>query len=242
MDESLWPARNVAEHAYCPRLFYYMQVEGIFIPSSDTEKGAAVHRRVDKPSAAESNDDEDAPNPDRPKVVRSLVLTSKSLGLTATLDLAEISGQVAVPVEYRKGRPKRAAMAPPPDDPGEADEPPLSVGEAWPTDRVQVGFQAILLEEAGYTVTEAVVYYAQEKLRLKVPVDAALKAEALATLEAAKACAQGPRPLPLVNDPRCLRCSLQPICLPDEVNHWPTGESPLPSSRRPDGWSRPRPH
>jgi len=219
MDESLWPARNVAEHAYCPRLFYYMQVEGIFIPSSDTEKGAAVHRRVDKPSAAEPDHDEEAPSPDRPKVVRSLVLTSKSLGLTATLDLAEISGQVAVPVEYRKGRPKRAAMAPPPDDPGQADEPPLSVAEAWPTDRVQVGLQAILLEEAGYTVTDAVVYYAQEKLRLKVAVDAALKAEALATLEAAKACAQGARPLPLVNDPRCLRCSLQPICLPDEVNH-----------------------
>jgi len=214
MDESLWPARNVAEHAYCPRLFYYMQLEGIFLPSTDTEKGVAVHRRVDKPSA-EPTDEED---PDRPKVVRSLVLTSKSLGLTATLDLAEISGQVAVPVEYRKGRPKRAPMAAPPDDPGESEEPPLSRAEAWPTDRVQVGFQAILLQETGYTVSEAVIYYAEEKLRLRIVVDATLKAEALATLEAAKECAKGSRPLPLVNDPRCLRCSLQPICLPDEVN------------------------
>lgn len=219
MDESLWPARNVAEYAYCPRLFYYMQVEGIFLPSSDTEKGVAVHRRVDKPSAALEDDGESSADPDRPKAIRSLVLTSKMLGLTATLDLAEITGQTAVPVEYRKGRPKRTALAPPPDDPGEVDEPPLSRPEAWPTDRVQVGLQALLLEEAGYTVPEAVIYYAQEKLRLKVPVDAALKAEALATLEAAKACAQGPRPLPLVNDPRCVRCSLQPICLPDEVNH-----------------------
>jgi len=218
-DESLWPARNVAEYAYCPRLFYYMQVEGVFLPSSDTEKGRAVHRRVDKPSAAQENGDEPAEDPDRPKVVRSLALTSKLLGLTATLDLAEISGQVAVPVEYRKGRPKRATMAPPPDDPGEAEEPPLSHAEAWPTDRVQVGFQAILLEEAGYTVTEAVIYYAGEKQRLKIAVDAALKAEALATLEAAKECSKGPRPLPLINDPRCVRCSLQPICLPDEVNH-----------------------
>jgi len=218
-DESLWPARNVAEHAYCPRLFYYMQVEGIFLPSSDTEKGVAVHRRVDKPSAASEDDGEVAADPGRPKVVRSLALTSKALGLTATLDLAEISGQIAVPVEYRKGRPKRTSMAPPPDDPGEADEPILSHSEAWPTDRVQVGFQAILLEEAGYTVSEAVIYYAEEKLRLKIVVDAALKAEALATLEAAKECAKGPRPLPLVNDRRCVRCSLQPICLPDEVNH-----------------------
>jgi len=120
-------------------------------------------------------------------------------------------------------------MAPPPDDPGEADDPPLSLSEAWPTDRVQVGLQAILLEEAGYTVTEAVIYYAGEKLRLKITVDATLKAEALAIFEAAKASAQGARPLPLVNDPRCVRCSLQPICLPDEVNHQralaPTDES-----------------
>ncbi len=218
MDESLWPARNVAEHAYCPRLFYFMQVEGIFLPSSDTEKGVAVHRRVDKPSAAPENDGEDANDSGRPRVVRSLALTSHTLELTAKLDLAEISGQVAVPVEYRKGRSKRATMAPPPDDPGEAEDPPLSRAEAWPTDRVQVGLQAVLLEEAGYTVMEAVIYYAEEKLRLEVAVDAALRAEALATLEAAKECAKGSRPLPLVNDPRCVRCSLQPICLPDEVN------------------------
>lgn len=229
MDESLWPARNVAEHAYCPRLFYYMQVEGIFLPSSDTEKGVAVHRRVDKPSAAPQEDEETAYDPDCPRAVRSLALTSKALGLTATLDLAEISGKVAVPVEYRKGRPKRIPMAPPPDDPGAADDPPLLLKEAWPTDRVQVGLQAILLEEAGYTVTAAVIYYAEEKLRLKIVVDASLKAEALATLKAAKECATGPRPLPLVNDPRCVRCSLQPICLPDEINHQrapsPTDES-----------------
>ncbi len=56
-------------------------------------------------------------------------------------------------------------------------------------------------------------------MRLRIPVDDALRAEALQTLEDAKRCAEGPRPLPLVNDPRCPRCSLQPICLPDEVNH-----------------------
>ena len=62
-------------------------------------------------------------------------------------------------------------------------------------------------------------YYAEEKVRLRIPVVEALKSEALRTLDDAKRCAKGPRPLPLVNDPRCPRCSLQPICLPDEVNH-----------------------
>ncbi len=216
-DENLWGTRNVAEYAYCPRLFYYMAVEGIFVPSADTEEGNHVHRRVDRPSKADK-DDEDAGDGDRPKTVRSLALTSTTLGLTATLDLAEITGEVAVPVEYRKGRPKRQVMAPPPDDPGEAEEPPLSHPEPWPTDRVQIGLQAILLEEAHYTVTHSVLYYASEKLRITVRVDDALRSEALTTLEAAKQCATGPRPMPLINDSRCVRCSLQPICLPDEVN------------------------
>lgn len=220
MDESLWPARNVAEYAYCPRLFYFMQVEGIFVASSDTEKGVAVHRRVDRPSALPGNADEDEADAARPKTVRSLALTSERLGLTATLDLAEISGRIAVPVEYRKGRPKRTAMERPADeyDDEELEQPRLSRAEAWPTDRVQVGLQSVLLESAGYEVNEAVVYYASERLRLRIAVDDDLKAEALRTLEEAKRCAEGPRPLPLVNDPRCPRCSLQPVCLPDEVN------------------------
>ncbi len=221
-DEYLWPARHVAEYAYCPRLFYFMEVEGIFVPSADTEQGKAVHRRVDKPSAESGDDEEDtaseAEDTQRPKIVRSLTLTSQKLGLTATLDLTEITGNLAVPVEYRKGRPKRAALAPPPDDPGEAEEPPLSKAEPWPTDRVQVGLQAILLEEAGYEVKTAVLYYASEKLRLNIPVNATLKTEALQTLDAARACASGPRPLPLVNDARCIGCSLLTVCLPDEVN------------------------
>jgi CRISPR-associated protein Cas1 len=228
MDEMLWPARNVAEYAYCPRLFYYMQVEGIFIPSSDTEKGVALHRRVDKPSASPEKADDGDEESERPKVVRSLALTSESLGLTATLDLAEISGQTAVPVEYRKGRPRHISMEPPSDDDSEIEQLPLQHAEPWPTDRIQVGLQAVLLEDAGYKVSEAVIYYAGEKLRLKISVDDVLKSDALRTLEDAKQCAEGPRPLPLVNDSRCPRCSLQPICLPDEVNcqraQSPTGE------------------
>ena len=105
MDEYLWPSRNVAEFAYCPRLFYLMEVEGIHLPNTDTEQGNLVHRRVHRPSAAEkSNNNGDEADDCRPSVVRSLTLTSPSLGLTATLDLAEINGAVAIPVEYRKGQ------------------------------------------------------------------------------------------------------------------------------------------
>jgi CRISP-associated protein Cas1 len=233
MDINLWPCRGVAEHAYCPRLFYYMTVDGVFLPSADTEQGAAVHRRVDQPSAMTPQVDkskrstkevekleQNEVDPERPRSIRSLVLTSQRLGLTATLDLAEIDGMRATPVEYRKGRPKRnGGSAVEPTD--EMMEQPrlLPAPEPWPTDRVQIGLQVLLLEEAGYTVSEAFFYYAAEKLRLRVVVDDALRRDAMAELDAAKRTADGPRPPPLVNDARCPRCSLQPICLPDEINH-----------------------
>ena len=73
MDESLWPARNVAEYAYCPRLFYYMEVEGIHVPSEDTEQGNRVHRRVDRPSMERSRR---LRKPDPSRTVRSMTLTS----------------------------------------------------------------------------------------------------------------------------------------------------------------------
>lgn len=235
MDKPLWPARGVAEHAYCPRLFYYMTVEGVFAPSADTEQGAGVHRRVNRPSqippASPGDDskqrngqgqveklDEVESDPARPRSLRSLALTSERLALTATLDLAELDGMKAVPVEYRKGRSRRAGQAVEPAD-EMMEQPRLLPGpEPWPTDRFQVGLQVLLLEEAGYTVPEAYIYYAAERQHLRLAVDDALRRDALAELEVAKRVAEGPRPPPLVNDPRCPRCSLQPICLPDEIN------------------------
>ncbi len=231
----MWPARGVAEHAYCPRLFYYMTVEGVFLPSADTEQGAGAHRNVDRPSTAtpelattsarrtrpkQVEKLEETPiDADRPRSIRSLALTSENLGLTATLDLTEIEGTRAVPVEYRKGKPKRPGQVIEPTDEMMEEPRLLPLPEPWPTDRVQVGLQVLLLEESGYHVPEAYLYYAAEKQRLRVVVDDALRQEALAELNAAKRTAEGQRPPPLVNDPRCPRCSLQPICLPDEINY-----------------------
>jgi CRISPR-associated protein Cas1 len=230
MDESLWPARNIAEYAYCPRLFYYMEVEGIHVPSEDTEQGNRVHRRVDKPSRDPPRGEtlpDGSEKPDPGRTVRSLTLTSPSLELTATMDLVEIDGMTAVPVEYRKGRPRRVYAN------GDDGESAADAFEPWPTDRVQAALQAILLVEAGYEVPEIAIYYAAEKRRVTVPFDDALRAEALATLAAAKETARGPRPLPLLNDPRCPRCSLLPICLPDEVHQQRGDCAPsLPATRR----------
>ena len=41
------PARMVNEFAYCPRLFFYEWVDGVFQESVDTVEGAVQHKRVD---------------------------------------------------------------------------------------------------------------------------------------------------------------------------------------------------
>ena len=46
------PARMLNEFVYCPRLFYYEHVEGVFVESADTVKGKVLHKRVDKGSGA----------------------------------------------------------------------------------------------------------------------------------------------------------------------------------------------
>ena len=43
-------ARMLNEFVYCPRLFYYEYVEGIFVHNADTLRGAQIHRRVDSGS------------------------------------------------------------------------------------------------------------------------------------------------------------------------------------------------
>ena len=46
------PARMVNEFAYCPRLFFYEWVEGVFAESVDTVEGAIQHKRVDAKATA----------------------------------------------------------------------------------------------------------------------------------------------------------------------------------------------
>jgi len=190
-----------------------MEVEGIHVASHDTEAGQRIHKRVNSPSSrrkkkvTSADPSQENPDNDSPRVERSLTLTDDTLGLMAVLDLAEISGTIAVPIEYRKGRPRRPGFI------GDHEQPP----EPWPTDRIQLAFQAILLERAGYTVNKGILYYASERCRLEVVLTDELRQEAMATLNAAREAATKPRPLPLINDPKCPRCSLNSVCLPDEI-------------------------
>jgi CRISPR-associated protein Cas1 len=198
------PARMVNEFVYCPRLFFYEWVEGVFRESADTLEGSAQHKRVDArptelPAAAQPPDDGKAE-----KIhARSVTLSSERLRVIAKLDLVEAEGTCATPVDYKHGAPREGKDG----------------IEMWPADRAQIALQAIVLRENGYDCNEAVVFYQKTRQRVRIPVDAVLIAEAEeAVARAWDLAVFGDIPAPLIDSPKCAGCSLNTICLPDETN------------------------
>ena len=195
--QRLVPARMLNEFAYCPRLFHLEWVQGEFAHSEDTLKGALVHRRVDEESGSLPAPDELAPE-DR-IAARSVLLSSPDLGMIARLDLLEGAKGTVKPVDYKKGEPG-------PQGP-------------WEPELVQLCAQGLLLRENGYHCEEGVLYFAATKQRVPVAFDDGLVARTRQLLtELREVGAQTVPPPPLVDSPKCPRCSLVGICLPDEVN------------------------
>ncbi len=195
------PARMLNEFVYCPRLFYYEWVEGLFAHNRETVEGALRHAKLDSQQDALTPADELAPE-DRAHS-RSVMLSSDTHKLIAKIDLVEAEGSTVTAVDYKRGAPRQRTNS------GDL--------EAWPADRVQVAVQALVLRDNGYSCQEAVVYYVKTKQRVRVAIDDALIAETLAAVADARAAALGEIPTPLVDSPKCPRCSLVGICLPDET-------------------------
>ena len=199
----LLPARMVNEFAYCPRLAYLEWVQGEFADSADTVDGRFQHRRVDRAGGdltfPEGAQDGSTPDHD-PIHARSVLLSDHELAAIARIDLVEAEGGRATPVDYKRG-----AV---PSVPGNAYEP----------ERVQLCLQGLLLRANGFQCDEGVIYYVGSKRRVTVPLDDALVRRTLELLRQVRdMAAAGEIPPPLEDSPKCPRCSLVGICLPDEV-------------------------
>ena len=196
----LVPARMVNEYVYCPRLAYLEWVQGEWAESSDTIDGRHAHRRVNReggslPAAADV---------ERAAKVhaRSVTLSSDRLGIVARMDLVESDGGRVAPVDYKRGK-----------------RPHVERGAHDP-ERVQLCVQGLILREHGYDCTEGVLYFVGSRERVRVPFDDDLVAATVQAVEGLRRVASaGAMPPPLEDSPKCPRCSLVEICLPDEVNH-----------------------
>ena len=270
-DDRYLPARMINEAVYCPRLFYLMHVEGQFAHNAETVDGDTVHRRVDQKTdalaapvkstqlkltlddpAAETPDAEAEPwqisppstKPDSTFVehsqrdglppsdetihARSVTLASERLGVVAKLDLIEGIGTRVTPVDYKRGKPKRAS------------DGSLT---AWKPERVQICLQALVLRENGFDCDEGILYFNSTRQRVTIKVDQDLIDETTKAVKRARTISQqSVSPPPLVSSPKCPKCSLSAICLPDETNRCRAadglGEAPtevrLPSTPRDD--------
>lgn len=194
----LVPARMVNEFAYCERLFFLEWVQARFADNLDTEEGAFVHRIVDEPTGAVPDPD----HIDELKIARSVRLSSERLGLVAVIDLLESdSDSSVVPVDYKKGSPADNAF------------------QAHLPGRLQIAAQILLLRENGYKCNYGVLYFATTRTRVRVDLDAELLEQTHHTLaELRRVASRDDPPPPLIDSPKCRRCSLVGLCLPDETN------------------------
>ena len=247
-------ARMLNEFVYCPRLFYYEQVEGVFVENADTARGSAIHEKVDRgkgallrakkkagaegeepgaestatpaPNAGEPGGDaavagndaaaDDAELPMETIHSRSAMLSSSRLDVVAKMDLIEVKvkarseddffalreAQSVTPVDYKAGAPRQGN----------------DQNELWDADKMQLGLQILVLRDNGYTCDEGVIYYRATKQRVRLVMTAEIEAWIIERIAAARVVAASPTiPPPLVNSPKCVRCSLAPVCLPDET-------------------------
>jgi CRISPR-associated protein Cas4 len=204
----LLPVRMLNESVYCPRLFYLMHVLGEWAPSVDTAEGKLVHKRVDaRQEAFPTVDVRDAEDPRSRS--RSIMFDCERLGIIAKMDIVEHAGGEAVPVEYKHGH------------------PPHTPERAWLPERVQLCAQGMVLEDQGWTCDHGVIYYPTSRERVDVAFDDELRTVTIDAIAEARRIEASPSlPPPLESSPKCPRCSLVGICLPDETHLLKSGGGP----------------
>lgn len=183
---------GIQHFAFCERQWALIHVENQWVDNARTMEGQILHQRADDPYFSETRGDV--------KIVRSVPLLSKTLGLYGVADVIELqkvpevdSGVRFCIVEYKRGRPK-------PDD----------------RDEVQLCAQAICLEEMlEIKAAYGYLFYGETRRRVKVEFTVPLRTRVKKL--AAKMhdlFYRGVTPPPF-RDKRCKNCSLSDICVPE---------------------------
>jgi CRISPR-associated protein Cas1 len=196
------PLRVMALHAllYCPRLFYLEEVEEIRVADAAVYAGRRLH-------------DDVVPLDDETPERRSVELASRLWGIYGKADAVRRRDGRWVAIEHKRGRCRR-----------DEDKRP----QAWPSDRVQAVAYAVLLEEAlGQPVPQARVRYHADNTTVLVEIDDAARDELASVIQQARRLRRTvARPPVAENQNLCPRCSLAPICLPEEERLKDAGGSP----------------
>lgn len=175
--------------AYCPRLFYLEEVEELYTQDAAVFAGRRLHAELEK------KEDEDWDE---------LFLESDVLGLRGKVDALRTRDGQTIPYEHKRGKAARDANKQP---------------QAWESDRLQILAYAYLLESSlGITIQEGRIRYHADNVLIHVPLDEKGKEDVRAAIAQAIQLRASPcRPPVTENERLCTRCSLAPVCLPEEA-------------------------
>ena len=193
LDSHAPPVRVMALHAlaYCRRLFYLEEVEEIRVADHRVYAGRHLH------AALEADEDGESV---------SVELASESMGLLGKVDCLRRRDGSHLPYEHKRGKPARGAD---------------NVSEAWPSDRLQVIAYAVLIEETfGQPVPEGRIRYHAANVTVKIPINEKARDDLATALADARRLRESIERPPITENARlCEKCSLAPVCLPEEVRH-----------------------
>lgn len=175
--------------AYCPRLFYLEEVEELYTQDAAVFAGRRLHVELEK------KEDEDWDE---------LFLESDVLGLRGKVDALRTRDGQTIPYEHKRGKAARDANKQP---------------QAWESDRLQILAYAYLLESSlGISIPEGRIRYHADNVLIHVPLDQKGKEDVKAAIAQAIQLRASPcRPPVTENERLCTRCSLAPVCLPEEA-------------------------
>jgi CRISPR-associated exonuclease Cas4 len=209
------PLSMLNQLEYCERRFYLMHVQGEMEINAAVLDGTQRHERAHSPGASTEGET---------TTHRRVYVWSDRLRIAGYADVVEerqgdkvtrASGQgdtgtEFVPVEYKRGKMGR-----------------------WLNDHVQLCAQATCLEERiGQAIQQGYIFYFGSRRREPVEFTPELHARTeAAVMRAFDIVASGAMPAPTDKRSKCHDCSLEPVCLPQEVDVL-TGKRPV-RSRRP---------
>lgn len=190
--ESVQPLRVMSLHAllYCERLFYLEEVEEIRVADASVYAGRRLHEQI-------------VPLDDETHERRSVEVASETLGLIGKVDAVRKRDSHWIAYEHKRGRCMRG------------DKKQVL---PWPSDRIQaIAYAALLSESFGQPVTEARVRYHADNVTAIIQIDETALADLKSAISRARWLQQSTdRPAITSNENLCARCSLAPVCLPEE--------------------------
>lgn len=175
--------------AYCPRLFYLEEVEELYTQDAAVFAGRRLHAELEKQEDEEWEE---------------LFLESEELGLRGRVDALRTRDRQLIPYEHKRGRSCR----------DENKQP-----QAWQSDRLQILAYACLLESVlNIQIQEGRIRYHADNVLVHVPLDDEGRAAVRDAIQQARILrASSHRPPVTDNERLCARCSLAPVCLPEEA-------------------------